>query len=78
MNKMIRWFLAITNINKINLCVIGIEKHFIRSEIYLINLIYLHFIFNLSKRHFNIPGNVFYIKKLAISLFITLNKSMMT
>lgn len=60
--KSIRNFLLISNINKINLCIIGIKIH-----------IYPYVIFHLS--NFNILKSVLYTEQLAISQLIILNKS---
>lgn len=76
--KIIRFSSPIANINKIDLYVIDIKIHSIRSKMHLIYIVYLHLVFYLSKRHFNALRNILYMRKLAVSLLITANKSVMT
>lgn len=76
--KLIKYFLPIVNINKIDIYVIGIKKHFICPKVYFIYLIQSHFIPHLGQRYFNILKIILYIKKWAISLLIILNRSVMT
>ena len=73
--KMISCFLPIANIDKINLCVVGIEEHLIHPRIYLSYFIHLYFIVYLGQKHFNISKSVLYIKKLAVGLLIIPNRS---
>lgn len=73
-----RYFLPIANIDKIDLCVVNIEKHFIRPKVYLIYLVNLHFIFHLGQRYFNKFKNVLYVEKPAVGQQITFNRSKMT
>lgn len=75
MKKIIRYFLSIININKIDIYVVSIKKHFIYLKIYFIYLIYPYFIFIFSQKYFNILRNILYIKKLTVNLLITINKS---
>lgn len=76
--KMIEYFLLIAHINKINICMFDIKKHLPYSEIYSTYSIYFNFISYLNQRHFNISKIILYITNLAISLLITLNRSVMT
>lgn len=78
MKKMIKRFLPIAHIHEINLCVTGIEDHLIYLKVYLINLIYSHFVLLVGQRHFSIQRNVLCMKKPTVSLLITLSKSVMT
>lgn len=73
-----RGFLLITNIDKIDIHIIGINKYFIYFGIYLIYLIYPYFVFYFGQKYFNILKDVLCIKKLALDLPIMLNKSVMT
>lgn len=76
--KIIKYFLLIANINKIDLCVIGIKNHFICLGIYLIYLIHYYLVFSFGQKHFNIPKRILYMKKLTLDLLIILNKIVMT
>lgn len=55
---MINYFLLIVNIEKIDLHIIDIKKHFIYLGLYFIYFIYLYFIVYLSYKYFNILKSV--------------------
>lgn len=78
MRKIIRCFLFIANIDKINIYKVGIEENFIYLGVYFTHLVHFYFIFYLRQRYFNIPKSVLYMKNLAISPLITLNKNVIT
>ena len=63
---MIRYFLLINNIDKINLCVTGME-------------IYSHYLtLYIGQEHFNVLKSVFCIENSAVDQVMKLNKSMMS
>lgn len=76
--KMMRCFSPIANIDKIDLYVVDIKIYLIRPKMHLIHLVHLYLIFSLSQRQFNVPKSVLYMRKLAVSLLIIVNKSVMT
>ena len=76
--KIIKYFLLIVNIKKIDLCVISIEKYFLRPKVHFKYLVYLYLVLYLGQKHFNILKGVLYAKKLAIDLLIITNWSIMT
>ena len=60
---MIRYFLPTNNIDKIDLCVAGIEVHF-------------HYLApHIDQKHFNAWKSILYVEKSAVGQVITLNKS---
>lgn len=61
-----RYFLSIGNIDKIDLCVASIEVHFHHLALYI------------GQKYFNILKSVLRIEKSAIGQVITLNKSVMS
>lgn len=69
-----RCFLSITNIDKMDIYMLGKYEHLIWLKIYLISLIQLYFFFYFPISYLNIYKNIFDIKKLAVSLLITPNK----
>lgn len=73
--KIIKQFLSNANIKKRDLYMIGIKDHFICYKVYFIYLIYPDYIFYFGKKYFNILNSALYMKKLVVSLQITLNKS---
>lgn len=75
---MIRCFLLIIKIDIMNISVIDIKKYFLYFRDYFIYLVYPYFILHFSQKNFNILKDVLYIKKLAVSLLIILNKSVIT
>lgn len=60
---MIKYFLLISNINKIDLYVAGIKIYF------------YYFAFHISQKHFNILKSILCIKNLIINQIIIFNKS---
>lgn len=78
MKKMMKYSLPIAKIDKIDLPIDDIEEHFLYSGIYYIYLVHPHFLLHLSQKYFKIPKSVLYMKKLAIGILITFNKSVMT
>lgn len=61
---MIKHFLSIANIDKIDLYMAGIEVQ-----------IYHYLVSHISKRHLNVLRNILYIQKSAIGQLVILNKS---
>lgn len=61
---MIRYFLSINNIDKINLCKTSINIYF-----------YYYLIININHKYFNILKSILYIKNLAISIVTIFIKS---
>lgn len=78
MRKMMRYFLPIANIDKIDLHMANIKKPLIHSKIYFIYLVYLYFVLHFYQGQFNIWKHMKYMKKTAVGLLITLNRSVMT
>lgn len=76
--SIIRCFLRIVNIDKIDLCVICINKYLIYPNMYFIYLIYFDFVFHFGQRRLNILKSVLSIKNLTIGLLIIYNKSVIT
>lgn len=57
---------------------ICIKEHLICLRVYLIYLVYPHFVFYLGQKYFNISKGVLCAKNLAVGLVITFNKSEIT
>lgn len=76
MEKIIKYFLLIVNINGIDLYIVNIKVYFIYAKIYLKYFIHFYLVFYLSQKHFNASKNVFYIEKLSVGQLITFNKKM--
>lgn len=75
---MMRYSLPIANIDKIDLCIIGIKEYFICFEIHFTYLVHPHFVFYLGQKYFNKLKNVLCIEKPVIDQQIIPNKSKMT
>lgn len=66
MRRIIKYFLLITNINEINLYVIGIKMYLIYPKVNLTYLIYLYLIFYLGQKYSNSLKNIIYIENSTI------------
>lgn len=75
---MMKCFLPIVNIDKKNLCTVGIKKHLICLKVYFINLVYYYFVLLLGPKYFNIKKSVLCFKKSTFGLLITFKRSMIT
>ena len=76
--RIMKYFSLIANIDKMDLCKVGIQVYYTRPKIYFTHLIHPYFVFYLSQGYSNILKNVLYVKKLAVDQLITSNRSVIT
>ena len=78
MERIMRHFSPIANIDGIDLYKVDIEVHLIHPEMHSIHLVHPYLVLYLSQGHFNARRSVLYVEKSAVGQLITPSKRVIT